>query len=210
MSADDAIRAAREIGLDGICFTEHDRAWEASLIQGLRDRHGFPIFRGVEVMLQGGIEMLVFGLNVDFTALLRLVDLREMVSAAGGFMVYAHPFRALPEHAVGGMGPAGLVLSQEEISRVDAIEGRNGHNREFCNQAALQMADRHGLKTTGGSDAHAESQIGTCVTEFERVLSTEADLLSELAAGRFTSANFRRRETWSWREDTRTIERRWL
>lgn len=210
MSADEAIRAAREIGLDGICFTEHDRAWEASLIQDLRDRHGFPVFRGVEVMLQGGIEMLVFGLNVDFTALLRLVDLRKMVSAAGGFMVYAHPFRALPEHAVGGTGRADPVLSQEEISRVDAIEGRNGHNREFCNQAALEMADRHGLKTTGGSDAHAESQIGTCVTVFERVISTEADLLSELAAGRFTSASFRRRETWSWREDTRTIERRWL
>lgn len=210
MSADEAIRAAREIGLDGICFTEHDRAWEASLIQDLRQRHGFPVFRGVEVMLQGGIEMLVFGLNMDFTALLRLVDLREMVIAAGGFMVYAHPFRALPEHAVGGSGGVDVVPGEEGIHCVDAVEGRNGRNREHCNQAALEMAARYGLKTTGGSDAHVESQIGTCVTVFENQLSSEADLLRELAAGRFTSASFRSRETWSWREDTRTIERRWL
>ena len=210
MSADEAIRTAREIGLDGICFTEHDRAWPERDIRFLRDKHDFPVFRGVEVMLQGGIEMLVFGLNIDFTRLLRLEDLREMVSAAKGFMVYAHPFRSLPEHAVGGTAPLHMVLRETDIGRVDAVEGCNGHNREFCNQAALEMAASHNLKTTGGSDAHSIGEIGTCITVLERSVATDAELLHELKSGRFTSARFRPRETWEWREDTRTIERRWL
>src|SRR5512139_580634 len=65
MSAEQAIETAKEIGLDGICLTEHDRAWQLSEIQLLREKHGFRVFRGVEVMLRGGIEMLVFGLNMD-------------------------------------------------------------------------------------------------------------------------------------------------
>ncbi len=65
MSAEQAIQTAKEIGLDGICFTEHDRAWQLSEIHSLREKHDFPVFRGVEVMLRGGIEMLVFGLNID-------------------------------------------------------------------------------------------------------------------------------------------------
>jgi histidinol phosphatase-like PHP family hydrolase len=90
------------------------------------------------------------------------------------------------------------------------VEGRNGRNREIYNQPALEMAARYSLKTTGGSDAHAVDEIGTCVTVFESNIATDADLLNELKAGGFTSARFRARERWSWKEDTRTIERRWV
>jgi hypothetical protein len=72
------------------------------------------------------------------------------------------------------------------------------------------MAARFNLKDTGGSDAHAVDEIGTCVTVFESNIATDADLLNELNAGRFTSARFRARERWSWKEDTGTIERRWV
>jgi predicted metal-dependent phosphoesterase TrpH len=211
MSAEQAIETAKEIGLDGICFTEHDRAWQLSEIQLLREKHGFPVFRGVEVMLHGGIEMLVFGLNIDFTSLLQISDLRKMVTAAKGFMVYAHPCRGLPELTVSDSAAAlEITLGKADIASIDAVEGRNGRNREIYNQPALEMAARYSLKTTGGSDAHAVDEIGTCVTVFESNIATDADLLNELKAGRFTSARFRARERWSWKEDTRTIERRWV
>lgn len=211
MTADEAIRAAREAGLDGICLTEHDRAWQQSDTRFLAEKHGLPVFRGVEVMLQGAIEVLVFGLNIDFTTLLRLGELREMVNEAGGFIIYAHPFRGLREQTVSDPAAAmEVVLGRADIACIDAVEGRNGHNEEAHNHRALEMAARYNLKTTGGSDAHSVAEIGACVTVFERRVATDAELLNELKAGRFTSAAFRQRERWLWREDTRTIERRWL
>ena len=199
MSADQAIETAKEIGLDGICLTEHDRAWQLSEIHFLREKHDFPVFRGVEVMLRGGIEMLVFGLNIDFTSLLQLSDLRKMVTAAKGFMVYAHPFRGLPELAISDSSAAlGIILGKIDITSIDAVEGRNGRNRDMYNQPALEMAARHNLKTTGGSDAHAVDEIGTCVTVLESNITTDAELLNELKAGRFASAHFRVRERWTW------------
>ena len=201
MSAEQAIAAAKEIGLDGICFTEHDRAWQLSEIHSLREKHNFPVFRGVEVMLRGGIEMLVFGLNMDFTTLLELSDLRQMVTAAKAFMVYAHPFRGLPETTVSDLGAAlKIALGKVDMTSVDAVEGRNGRNKDIYNQPALEMAARYGLKATGGSDAHAVREIGTCVTVFEKDISTDAGLLDELKAGRFTSAPFRIRESWIWQQ----------
>ena len=147
MSAEQAIETAKEIGLDGICFTEHDRAWQLSEIHFLREKHDFPVFRGVEVMLRGGIEMLVFGLNIDFTSLLQLSDLRNMVTAAKGFMVYAHPFRGLPELTVSDSAAAlEITLGKVDITSIDAVEGRNGRNKEIYNQPALEMAARFNLK----------------------------------------------------------------
>ena len=199
MSADQAIETAKEVGLDGICLTEHDRAWQLSEIQLLREKHGFPVFRGVEVMLRGGIEMLVFGLNIDFTSLLRLSDLRKMVTAAKGFMVYAHPCRGLPELTVSDSAAAlEITLGKVDITSIDAVEGRNGRNKDIYNQPALEMAARFNLKDTGGSDAHAVDEIGTCVTVLESNISTDAELLNELKAGRFASAHFRVRERWTW------------
>jgi len=201
MSVEQAIHTAKEIGLDGICLTEHDRAWQLSEIQCLREKHGFPVFRGVEVMLRGGIEMLVFGLNIDFTSLLQLGDLQEMVTAAKGFMVYAHPFRGLPEVTISDLEAAlGIALGKVDITRLDAVEGRNGRHKDIYNQPALEMAARYNLKTTGGSDAHRVDEIGTCVTVFERSITTDAELLNELKAGRFTSGHFRIRERWTWRQ----------
>jgi hypothetical protein len=200
MSAEQAIETAKEIGLDGICFTEHDRAWPLSEIHLLREKHDFPVFRGVEVMLRGGIEMLVFGLNVDFTTLLQPSDLRKLVTAAKGFMVYAHPFRGLPELTITDPDAAlEITLGKVDITSIDAVEGRNGRNKDIYNQPALEMAATNNLKTTGGSDAHRVDEIGTCVTVFESTISTDAELLNELKAGRFASAQFRIRERWTWR-----------
>jgi hypothetical protein len=152
-------------------------------------------------MLRGGIEMLVFGLNIDFTILLQLRDLRNMVTAAKGFMVYAHPFRGLPELTIGDSDAAlQITLGKVDITSFDAVEGRNGRSKDIYNQPALEMAARYSLKTTGGSDAHAEGEIGTCVTVFESSITTDEELLNELKAGRFTSAPFRIKERWSWQQ----------
>jgi hypothetical protein len=133
------------------------------------------------------------------------------VTASKGFMVYAHPCRGLPEPTVNDLDAAlEVALRRVDITSVDAVEGHNGRNTDIYNRPALELAARYKLKSTGGSDAHRTGQIGTCVTVFERDVTTDAGLLDELRAGRFTGERFRARETWSWQEDTRTIERRWI
>ncbi len=96
-----------------------------------------------------------------------------------------------------------LTLGKVDITAIDAVEGCNGRNKDIYNQPALEMAARYDLKTTGGSDAHAVDEIGTCVTVFESSITTDEDLLNELKAGRFAGASFRARERWAWHEGTR-------
>ncbi len=116
-------------------------------------------------------------------------------------MVYAHPFRGLPELTISDPDAAlEIMLGKVDITSIDAVEGRNGRNKDIYNQPALEMAARYNLKTTGGSDAHAVDEIGTCVTVFERDITTDAELLDELKAGRFASAPFRIRERWTWQQ----------
>ena len=62
LDPEEAIRAARARGLDGICFTEHNCLWESRAIKELADRHGFPVLQGVEVDTPCG-HLLVYGLE---------------------------------------------------------------------------------------------------------------------------------------------------
>jgi predicted metal-dependent phosphoesterase TrpH len=124
-----------------------------------------------------------------------------MVTAAEGFMVYAHPFRGLPELTISDADAAmKIALGKVDITSIDAVEGRNGRHGDIYNQPALEMAARYNLRSTGGSDAHSADEIGTCVTVFERKITTDGELLRELKAGRFTSAPFRVRERWTWQQ----------
>lgn len=187
LTPEEAIRRARELGLDGICFTEHDRAWDPADISELRGKYGFPVFRGVEVMIKEGGEILVFGLNVDFTTVIDIGTLRDMAARSGAFMIAAHPFRGYPCHALTDFDKAAdLILKRPVFDKVNALEGFNGRNMEGNNNFACQLAARLGFPYSGGSDAHASDEMGKCITVFDNMIDNEQDLLAELKAGRFT------------------------
>lgn len=186
MSPDEAIETARNMGLDGLCFTEHDRAWEMDEIIALSTKHNFPVFRGVEVMVKEGGEILVFGLHQNFRTVIDIKTLRDMVLQAEGFMIAAHPFRGFPCQAIQDFDKAvELVLKRPVFDKIDAVEGYNGRNMAGNNVFACQLAKQLGLQTSGGSDAHFKGELGKCVTVFENTIRNEADLLAELKAGRF-------------------------
>ena len=175
------------MGLDGICFTEHDRAWELPDIKDLSSKYEFPVFRGVEVMIKEGGEILLFGLNMNFTTVIDIQTLHRLSSDAGAFMIAAHPFRGYPCHAISDFETAAdLVLKRPVFDKVNALEGFNGRNMEGNNLFACRLADRLGLQYSGGSDAHATDELGKCITVFDKMISDESELLAELKAGRFT------------------------
>ena len=186
LDPEDAIRKARELGLDGLCFTEHDRAWDLADIQELSNKHDFPVFRGVEVMIKEGGEILVFGLNINFTTVIDIDTLRKLSEESDAFMIAAHPFRGYPCHALSDFqAAADLVLKRPVFDKVDALEGFNGRNMEGNNVFACQLAGKLGFQTSGGSDAHHLDEMGKCITIFEHDIRNEEELLAELKAGRF-------------------------
>lgn len=186
MSPDEAIQTAMELGLDGLCFTEHDRAWGLDAIIALREKYNFPVFRGVEVMVKEGGEILVFGLNENFKTVIDIQTLRSMALEAGGFMIAAHPFRGFPCQSIQDFDKvAELVLERPVFDKIDAIEGYNGRNMAGNNVFACRLAEQLGLQTSGGSDAHFKGELGKCVTIFENTIRTEAEFMAELKAGRF-------------------------
>jgi hypothetical protein len=179
---EELIDRALDLGIDGLCITEHDSYEASETAAFLADDTGLVVLRGVEVTTNAG-HMLLYGVCDDDwqgLAVAGCVDAQALVEYAGqreAVVIPAHPFRIdVPSSGEGLAALAGIF----------AIEGFNGAATRAENRQAVEFAARHGLKLTGGSDAHMSGHIGRAVTEFERRVETIEDLVTELRAGRFT------------------------
>ncbi len=179
-----AIEAARAVGLDAICITEHDEIAGAELASELGREFGFPVFRGIEIYTEFG-DMLVYGLYRDAPGWRTpFEELLEMCREAGAVVVPAHCCRVTGELE----RVHGLERAEWMLSRVDAIETHNGGCTPVGNEAALELARAHGLPGIGGSDAHHEFQVGRCYTVFDDGVATDEGLVAALKGGRFRGA----------------------
>jgi hypothetical protein len=182
------VREASRLGLDGICLTEHQVLWKSDEIAELALETPIKIFRGNEFTTNQG-DILVFGYEEDIQELLMIEDLRDRVTAAGGFMIAAHPFRGFKTF---GIGQLQMTVEQgctrKVFDFVDAVEIRNGKVSDEENDMAARVTARLGLPGTAGSDAHRIDEVGKWATEFERDIQTDQELIEELKAGRFAVA----------------------
>jgi len=179
------MQEARRLKLDGICLTEHQVVWDPDEVDKLGGEAGIRIFRGNEFTTNQG-DILVFGFYEDIKELLIIQELRDKVTAAGGYMIAAHPFRGFKTF---GIGQLQLTVDQacqrKVLEFVDAVEVGNGKLSPDENDMARKVAEKLGLPGTGGSDAHRVDEVGTWVTVFEKDIEDENELLQELHAGRF-------------------------
>lgn len=72
----------------------------------------------------------------------------EKVTAAGGFVVQAHPYRLAP------WIPQAILYPD----CCEAFEWYNAHNAPEFNAQAVAYAKEHGIHGTGGTDAHGPVQ----------------------------------------------------
>jgi len=178
------IYAAREMGLDAVCVTEHEEMEGARVACELGRELGFPVLRGVEVYTDCG-DMLVFGLEVpSFPLQVPFEDLLRQVRVAGGLVIPAHPCRS----DRGFHDKLGRERAEFLLAHVDALEVKNGGNAEEANLRAEAVAREYGIPGVGGSDAHFLMQLGRCLTVFERDIESEEDLVREVKAGRCRAA----------------------
>lgn len=171
-------RACRQAGYTGIFVTDHNwggntaadrslswREWVERFAQGYRDarktgeRIGLDVFFGWEAGYRG-TEFLIYGLTPEWLAdhpELRDADVatqHEIVNAAGGMVIHAHPFRKeayIPQ----------IRLFPEAVDGVEGINASHtnpltasGHNGESDRQAR-EYAIAHGFPMTAGSDVHS-------------------------------------------------------
>ena len=182
----DLVREATRLQLDGICLTEHQVLWQPDEVAELAQGTQIKIFRGNEFTTNQG-DILVFGFEEDIQELLTIEELRDQVAAAGGFMIAAHPFRGFKTFGIGQLQmTVEQACSRKVFDFVDAIEARNGKVSDEENEMAARVAARVGLPCTAGSDAHRREEMGKWVTDFDRPIENERELVEELRAGRFT------------------------
>ena len=192
MDPEEAALEAKKIGVDGICFTEHNKAWPPHDISKLMEKTGVLIFRGIEVDTTEG-HVLVFGLNRDLQGITRLEDLRQMVDEANGVMIAAHPFRGFLLFGFSKLQMDMNDAYQNPLFKVvDGMEILSGRQTPKENDFSSQVCERLSMKGVGGSDAHSIKDIGTCVTIFENRIESQEDLIQELKTGRFKAEYFRK------------------
>ena len=186
-SADQMIRAAKKMGLDGICLTDHNFIWDPDKIERLKDDHGFLVLAGTEITCVEG-DFLVFGLSRSVEGIVNLESLRSMVDRENGVIIAAHPFRGFL--VVGGDSlklDVESAMNRPIFKQVDAVEVLNSRLNVKENQLAREIADELNLPATGGSDAHKIEDVGRCVTRFDVRIADESELVAALFSGKYTA-----------------------
>ncbi len=181
---EEMILRAVELGLQGIAFTEHYSYAASESIEGLKKKYAdsITIFRGVEFSAAEG-HCLVFGADTDRMDLngAPVAILVALVNKAGGVVIPSHPFRP-------GTSLGSLILNVKGIA---ALEGCNGANMHAYNAKAIESAAALNLPFTGGSDAHAPGEIGSCYTEFSEKV-THGNFVDLLKAGNYRGVDTRK------------------
>ena len=176
LAADELVALAAERGLDGVCLTEHDRAWPDDELANLRARSSIAVFRAVELTTDLG-HILALGLPARYFSAIA----REVAAAAretGALLFLAHPARD-------GL----LRVTHETVDYFESVEAVNGSDTRLQNMAASGLAKGFRLPGIGGSDAHTKDEVARAATRFEANVRTDAELLEALRSGNYAAAS---------------------
>ena len=188
LDPEDLVVRAKQLGLDGICLTEHDNVWNPAEAAAIAEKHDFLVIPGVEVSTDDG-HILAYGVDKYVFGMHRVGRLAEHVKQRGGGLVVAHPYRrAIPWKDDPEVWERALERSvtNPAIPHCLALEVLNGRGSERENRFSLEMCARVGLPGTAGTDSHSSHDIGKVATYFESDrIETWQDLVRELESGRF-------------------------
>ncbi len=187
------IEASKAAGLDGLCLTEHVWFWDHDDVAELSRKHGFLVLPGVEINTEAG-HFLVFGLTKYVIGMQSTSFLKELVEAANGAMLWAHPYRG--QLSGRGAGDDAVVLERagrDPLVRLcNGIEVLNGRSTALENDFARALQQRAGLPAAGGGDVHSVQDVGLCATEFESPVRNLGEFIAEVRAGRFHAVDLKK------------------
>jgi predicted metal-dependent phosphoesterase TrpH len=181
----DVVRRAKEVGLDGVAFTDLNTLDGLEEVRAAGREEGFLALCGVEVATDRGHYLCffpdpakvpappqLFGSATPWAARDVLAKVREL----GGAAVAAHPYDKTVEKPSGD-----FIFTLDGLS---AIEGLNARRKGPANDLAVEAADHMNLPCIGASGAlDALDVVGKAATLFRDPVASEADLVRQLRAG---------------------------
>lgn len=195
MSADEIVRAYKNIGYDGIVITNHYFywmfEWYKDEIEGLDhkglidlylrgyrkakktgDEIGMTVLMGLELRFDGTInDYLVYGMDEDFlykAPVLNRMNLDSFlkIMPPNALIYQAHPFRD--------------EMEVTDPCKLFGVEVYNGGTEKRRNDIADLWADSYCLKKISGSDFHRIEHLGRGGVIFEKNPTTNEDFLKML------------------------------
>ena len=173
LRADDLVERARAAGIDVVFVTDHHAVDEAQRLATVYDQ-GPRVLVGEEIRTPAG-ELLGLFLTERIPYVLPVDEVIDRIHAQGGLVCLPHPYD-LVRASVGAIAD-GLC----ESGRVDAVEVFNAKaGTPDLNDRAAELARRHGLPGTAGSDAHDPDGVGAAYLEMPD-FNTPQEFLAGLA-----------------------------
>ena len=171
---EDAVRKAKQHGLDGFAVTDHDLL--AEIPMGLPEDSGLIIVPGMEISADGA-HVLAFDIQEPIPMKLTIPETVDRIHAQGGIAVIAHPYSVFRTW---------VDSTEIEGAGFDCVEVINAHQFPFGYTLAKNrgLAERLGLPQTGGSDAHTPRTVGRAYTIFESDSRDVEGVLGALREGR--------------------------
>ncbi len=166
----------------GDIVAAYERAFDTAYAEG--QRLGVDVIFGIEENIGDGKEVLLYGITpewlYDHPALqdghagnLELIS--QLAHEAGALVVQAHPYRVrdyIPR-----------PWEDVDLTLLDGVEVYNACNTEMENLRALQLAERHDLLMTVGSDAHVADFPARAGIAVEHRITDSAALAAVLHSG---------------------------
>jgi hypothetical protein len=185
LSPRDVVRRAKELGLDGVAFTDLNTLDGLEEIREAGRAEGFLALCGVEVATDRGHYLCFFPDPAKVPAPPQLFgsatpwavrDVLARVRELGGVAIAAHPYDKTVEKPSGD-----FIFTLDGLS---AIEGLNTRRKGPANDLAVEAADHMNLPCTGASGAlESLDDIGKAATLFREPVASEGDLVRQLKAG---------------------------
>jgi predicted metal-dependent phosphoesterase TrpH len=180
----DVVRRAKEVGLDGVVFTDLNSLDGLEEIRAAGREEGFLALTGVELTTDRGHYLCYFAEPEKVPAPPQMFGttpwpVREVVKRVrelGGVVVAAHPYDKSIERPSGD-----FIFTLEGL---DALEGLNARRKGPANDLAIEAADHMSLPCVGGSGAQPTlDDIGKAATLFREPVASEADVVRLIRAG---------------------------
>lgn len=174
MAPERLVRRCRDVGLNCIAVTDHNTTEGAFEVRALAD---FVVIIGEEV---GTSEGEVTGLFLQETIPRGLTPLEtaKRIKDQGGLVSLPHPFDRFRGEVITRVG------LEEVLPYADIVEVFNSRNNmDADNRKAHEFAERHGLLTSGVSDAHTTVELGRTFVEMPEFDGTPEGFKASLALG---------------------------
>lgn len=170
---EEAVERALEMGMNGLCITDHESNGAREMIDYLSKKYNCLIIVGVEILTYEG-DIVCYGLDELPAEKLHAKELIEIVNKRGGVSISAHPYRT---------NNRGMEDNLYTIEGLAGVEVLNGSTIEENNCKALIAAQKRGFSCVGASDAHVMEKIGKFATKFTSAIRSEKDLIDAVKNG---------------------------